>query len=300
MATSTTAAKPAATKAAPKPATKRNSGKPKATLPTLTQAPDVKAAEKAKAAEAARAAKAAAKVAEKEAAKANENKASIEAASRMARLFDDTKSTFDRAKAAHVAVEKGAALAIVADELSMIRAKAAYPEATEIELDFYASNPASKGGTQISKASLHAYASSWESIIKANLAHDAELVGLAFRQFSKGGTANVRTEAERRSHALVAQGKVDEARALYIEAARLNLRGVDMFGLKPKVAPKAEPTDDSGEVEVEVVKDGANLTVTSILGQIKSWRNAPLSDSDLDRIMDAMAEFAATVKSVRA
>jgi hypothetical protein len=291
------------------PHTKRNSGKPKATLPTPAQQPD----ELAKAKETAKALAKAEKDKAREAAKAERERVRAEAkakeaehaaevsvqfAGRMARLFDDTKSVFDRAKACYQANQKGANLQTVAAELSMIRAKAAYPEATEMELEFYASNPSGKGGTQISKASLHAYASAWASIVdEAQLPADTELVGLAFRLYSKGGTANSRKEAEVQASALVASGNTDEARALYIRAAHLNLRGVNMF--ETGLSSKSDDKTDPDAVEVEVVSKTNKLNREAILGQIASWKNAVLSDDDLDVILEALAEFAADVQSVR-
>jgi hypothetical protein len=295
-----------ATKAAPH--TKRNSGKPKATLPTPAQQPDELAkakesakalakAEAAKVREAAKAERERTRAEAKAKAQVHEVEVSIQQAERMSRLFDDTKSTFDRAKAAYTAVQKGASLVIVAEQLSMIRAKAAYPEATEMELDYYAANPSGKGGTQVSKASLHAYASAWASIVDAaNLPADQELVGLAFRLYSKGGTANSRKEAEVQASALVADGKTDEARALYIRAAHLNLRGVNMF--ESGITSGSGTEGEGDAAEVEVVKKN-NLTVAIILGQIDSWKNASLTDQELDTILEALADFAADVQSVR-
>lgn len=278
---------------------KSTQGKPKATLPTPTQAPDEVKAQREADKAAAKAERERIREEAKQKAIAHEEEVSREQAAKMSRLFDDTKSTFDRAKAAYVAVQKGASIPLVAQELSMLRAKVAYPEATEVELEYYASNPSGKGGTQISKASLHAYASAWSSVVDgANLAADAELVGLAFRLYSKGGTANSRKEAEVRASALVAEGKVDQARKLYIEAARLNLRGVDMFGIKVP-EKKSAPETDAAEAEVEVVTTSNKLTLAIILGQIEAWKNAPLTDKELDRVLDAVADFATQVHATR-
>jgi hypothetical protein len=211
---------------------------------------------------------------------------SVQFAGRMAKLFDDTKSTFDRARLSHQAVAKGASLTIVADELSMIRARAAYPEATEIELDYYASNVTGKGGTQISKASLHAYASAWESISKATLEHDVEVVGLAFRLYSKGGTASGRKESEVRCAAMEDKAA---ARAEYIRAAHLNLRGVNPYEITPKVAPKSEDTSEDEETEEEPQSKGFSLA--QVLSTIEQASRQTWNTKERDRILEAFSAF---------
>lgn len=173
--------------------------------------------------------------------------ASEKAASVLVGLFDESASTFRKAKVIATSLDKGATTELIGQHLSAMRAEAQAErfrnrgvEVSPEDIERWASTKPSKGGVEVPKSTIAAYYGAWQSVTRAGLKPEEDTVNLAFRLLSTGGTASARTALEKRVFASVSpEGdeppvSVEVAAEAYVTGAREILAGRVQSERKPR------------------------------------------------------------------
>lgn len=170
-------------------------------------------------------------------------------------LFDDSVTTFKRARDIVKWLGRGADIKLLAEALSAARAAKQYPEASEADLAFYASTKPSKGGVQIADSTIRAYSNAWASVEASGLVPTEETVNMAFKVISKGRTAEPRKQLEKKLAAAIEADEIDqvEGSRVYVTTAREILTGrlaAEPKEGRPEGNRKKAPIVDLADVEL--------------------------------------------------
>lgn len=194
-------------------------------------------------------------------------------------LFDESATTFRRARDIVKWLDKGADIKLIASSLSAARARKQYPDASEADLEFYATTKPGKGGVQVADSTIRAYSNAWASVEASGLVPTEETVNMAFKVMSKGRTSQPRKALEKKLAAAIEAGEIDQVAGaeVYVKTAREILTGrlaaEDSEG-RPEGNSKKAPIVDLAEVAdgieggtVPVSLEGALHTIRAILAQ---------------------------------
>lgn len=220
-------------------------------------------------------------------------------ADKLVNLFDESATTFKRAREIARGIDKGATLDLIASILSDHRARKAYPDVSEEDIQLYATTTPGKGGVMVPKASVSAYDGAWRSVQRAGLTPTEDTVNIAFKVLSKGRTADPRKALEKRLFAALEAEEIDteQATSLYVTGSREILTGRLATEARPRVgghnkkAPIVDLTDVAERIEDSEVPMSAEVaahTIRAIAGRV--W-----SDDDKAEIAMALTEALETL-----
>lgn len=170
-------------------------------------------------------------------------------------LFDESNTTFRRARDIVKWLEKGADVKLIAIALSEARAAKQYPEASEQDRAFYATTKPSKGGVMVADSTIRAYSNAWASVEASGLVPVEATVNAAFKVLSKGQTAQPRKELEKRLRDAIESEAMDQEAGskLYVEVSQEILTGrlkAEPREGRPGGNTKKAPIVDLAEVEL--------------------------------------------------
>lgn len=229
-----------------------------------------------------------ARQAEEKAAKVRDT--SHKAAESLVQLFDDKNTTFKRAKAIAKALDAGADLQIVADELSILRARKYYSDASAPDQEFYATTAPSKGGVMVPKSTISAYDGAWRSVQRAGLVPTEETVDIAFKVLSKGRTAQPRKQLEVRIAELVEETEdATEGARQYVLGAREILTGRLATPARPR--PEGNNKSEEDVEPTSELAEGVPMSVEVAIHNLKVILGQPWNDDEFAVIAASVEEL---------
>lgn len=203
-------------------------------------------------------------------------------AEKLEKLFDESATTFRRAKTIAAGIDKGADVNLIASLLSEARAAHAYPDASESDLNFYATTAPSKGGVMVPKSSVSAYDGAWRSVQRAGLTPTEVTVNIAFKVLSKGRTAQPRKALEAKIAAAVEAEEVTaaEAEAAYVTGSREILTGRLATEAKPRPEGNRKASDSEDGEPVTELTEGVPMSLEVAIHNIAVIIGQPWSESE--------------------
>lgn len=206
---------------------------------------------------------AAQKAADEEARLSKALEVSHKAGEALVSLFDESATTFRRARDIVKWLDKGADIKLVAQALSEARAAKQYPDASEADIAFYATTKPGKGGVQVADSTIRAYSNAWASVVASGLVPTEDTVNFAFKVLSKGRTAQPRKELEKMISAEIEAGTIDQE-----QGARLYVTGAQEILTGRKAAEPTEGRPNDGTKKKAPIVDLAEVELGDEPGQM--------------------------------
>lgn len=213
---------------------------------------------------------------------------------RLATLFSDSKSTFDRAKLIHTMVEAGATHRGIALDLSLRAAREAFPSATDERIIAVSTSAKNAGGTKVANGTISSLYGAWMFTVEAGVPQDVEHVKRAFTVVSTAKTAEGKAK-------LVEELKdldYDSTKAILWDEGTQRILDNARNGRKPIEARPNDgtSTDESGAETVNfLANEDVPLPVEVALGLLERIGRTEWTDEEQAAILDALEAAQARV-----